>query len=148
MLVDRQLMFEAGAKTLGSVATHSLTNVIDFGHAAPNLGMGMPLWAVMIITVSMLAGVESSSTYQGIIQESSNGTAWSTLFATSINYISSADVVSMHPAGGTVFMNQPIPATHKRYLRAVFCISEDAMSSLDAGRIKAFLSKSAMYTAK
>lgn len=145
MLLDRQLVFEAGTTHLGSVAAHSLANVIDFGAANPNLGMGNPLWAIMMITVSMLSGGTSSSTYQGIIQESSNATAWNVLFATSNIYISSSDVVSMHPQGQTVFMNQPIPAYHKRYLRAIFSISEDTMSSLDAGRIKAFLSKSAMY---
>jgi hypothetical protein len=121
MFIDRFLQVsDAQAVT----ATAASTDVIDFGQANPNSGMGDHL--NMAITVDEAAAAAGAATVTFAVQDSADNATFADVAATAA--IGKAAL----PLGAQVLI--PMPLQHRRYVRVNYTV---ATGPLTAGRFSA-----------
>lgn len=121
MIIDRQLQVSNEQAVTASAAS---TDVIDYGQANPNSGMGENL--SMAITVDEAAAAAGAATVTFSIQDSADNATFADVVATAA--IGKAALT----AGKQVLI--PMPPVHRRYLRLYYTVGT---GPLTAGRFSA-----------
>lgn len=121
MLIDKALQV-SDKQTVTSSATS--TDVIDFGQATPNSGMGYKLY--MHIGVAQTATAGGAATVQFTLQDSADGSTFADVVSTQ------AVPVASLKAGAQYVI--PIPVQHRRYVRVNYTVDT---GPLTAGKFNA-----------
>lgn len=127
IVMDAKLVLsDAQAQT--SVGTHACTTPMDFGVANPNSGVGTPLW--LTVAVQTACAGASGSTLQIQVADAADGSTYALLFANSVGTAAGYGGTSIFSiAAGTKLINQPLPATHRRYLKVSYVIGTTVLSA-------------------
>lgn len=121
MIIDKLLQVSNAQAVTSSAAS---TDVIDYGQANPNSGMGQNV--TMAITVDEAATASGSATVTFSVQDSADNSTFSDVAVTGA--IGKATLV----AGAQVLI--PMPVVHRRYVRTYYTV---ATGPLTAGKFSA-----------
>lgn len=121
MIIDKALQVSNEQAVTVSAAS---TDVIDYGQANPNSGVGQNV--SMAITTDEAAAATGSATVTFSIQDSADNSSWSDVAVTAA--IGKATLV----AGKQILI--PMPSQHRRYVRAYYTV---ATGPLTAGKFSA-----------
>ncbi len=121
MIIDKGLQVSNEQAVTSSAAS---TDVIDYGQANPNSGVGQN--TSMAITVDEAAAASGSATVTFSIQDSADNSSWADVAVTAA--IGKAALL----AGKQVLI--PMPVQHRRYVRAYYTVGT---GPLTAGKFSA-----------
>ena len=136
IVMDSKLILSS-AQAQTSVATHDSTNVLDFGVANPNVGVGTPLWCTVAVQTALSGASGSTLKVQGV--DAADGSTYAVVWATSIGTaagFAGAATSVFTVAAGTKLWNAPLPAAVRRYFKIQYVIGTTVLS---AGAFDAYI---------
>lgn len=128
MIMDEKLILSED-QAVSAVGDTDSTNTLDFGVANPNIGEGTKL--VLHVEVSeAAASATSTATLDVDVQHSDDGSSWESLGLKKTGF-AVTDLVA-----GLKIFETPLPYEVKRYLKIVYTVGTEALTS---GKFNAYI---------